>query len=132
MTRAALDHSAPPLVVELNVVHLPYPVAEALAELPRVEGHGLGAVVGLVDPHQPVCQLKHVVTQRDDDELGVLCTLLGEYSILRNNNMVTTYFKSSEKKRQPKKKGGLKRDPPEKCILKPVSLFKYVTFLGDF
>ena len=76
-TRAALDHSAPPLVVELNVVHLPYPVAEPLAELPRVEGHRLGAVVGLVDPHQPVCQLKHVVTQRDDDELGVLCTLLG-------------------------------------------------------
>ena len=106
----------PDSVVELNVVHLPYPVAEPLAELPRVEGHRLGTVVGLVDPHQPVCQLKHVVTQRDDDELGVLCTLLGEYSILRNNNMVTTYFKSSEKKRQPKKKRVVWRGTLQKSV----------------
>ena len=41
-----------------------------------VYSHTLSGVVSLVDPDQPVCQLKHVVTKTDDDKLGVLCTLL--------------------------------------------------------
>lgn len=35
----------------------------------RVNGDCLGGVLSLVDTHQPVGQLKHVVAQRDDDEL---------------------------------------------------------------
>ena len=41
-----------------------------------VYGHTLGGVVCLVDTDQAVCQFKHVVTKTDDDELGVLGTLL--------------------------------------------------------
>ena len=35
-----------------------------------VDGDALGTIVGLVDADQPVCQLEHVGSQRDDDELG--------------------------------------------------------------
>lgn len=38
--------------------------------------HTLGGVVSLVNPNQPVCNLKHVVPQGDDDELRVFCLLL--------------------------------------------------------
>eukprot|EP00983_Pelagomonas_calceolata_P040446 1137619-Pelagomonas_calceolata.AAC.5 len=38
-------------------------------ELAGVDGHCLGGIVRLVDAHQPVCQLEHVVAQADDDEL---------------------------------------------------------------
>ena len=41
-----------------------------------VNGHTLSAVVCLVYAHQTICQLKHVVTQTDNDELSILCTLL--------------------------------------------------------
>ena len=40
-------------------------------ELRGVDSDGLCRVVGLVDAHQSVGQLKHVVTQADDDELRV-------------------------------------------------------------
>lgn len=46
-----------------------------------VDSHRLGAVVRLVNPHQPVRQLKHVVSQRDYDELRVLCPLLKHTSV---------------------------------------------------
>lgn len=36
----------------------------------------LGHMIDLVHAHQPRRKLKHVVAQRDDDELGVLGTLL--------------------------------------------------------
>jgi len=47
-----------------------------LAEFVWVDGDTLGTVVCLVDPYQAVGQLKHVVTQADDDELGILGPLL--------------------------------------------------------
>lgn len=47
-----------------------------LCYLVRVHCDGLGGVVCLVDPYQPVSQLKHVVTETDDDKLGVLGPLL--------------------------------------------------------
>jgi len=47
-----------------------------LAEFVWVDGDTLGTVVCLVDPYQAVSQLKHVVTQADDDELGILGPLL--------------------------------------------------------
>lgn len=46
------------------------------AELMWVDSHALGGVVCLVDAHQAVSQLKHVVAQRDDDKLRVLSALL--------------------------------------------------------
>lgn len=42
----------------------------------RVDCDRLGAVVGLVDPDQSISQFKHVVTQGNDDELGILCPFL--------------------------------------------------------
>lgn len=47
-----------------------------MAEFVWVDGDTLGTVVRLVDPYQAVGQLKHVVAQADDDELGVLGPLL--------------------------------------------------------
>lgn len=43
-----------------------------------VDGHALGDIVGLVDTHEAVCDLEHVVSQADDDELGVLGAFLIE------------------------------------------------------
>ena len=43
---------------------------------PWVDGHRLGSIVGLVDAHKPVCQLKHVVAKTDDHKLRVLGALL--------------------------------------------------------
>ena len=37
----------------------------------RVDSDRFGAVVRLVDAHKTVGQLKHVVSQRDDDELSI-------------------------------------------------------------
>lgn len=42
----------------------------------RVDGHGFGGVVGLVDADKAVGQLEHVVAQADDHELRVLGALL--------------------------------------------------------
>lgn len=42
----------------------------------RVDGDTLSAVMSLVDPNEAVSQLKHVVTQTYDDELGVLGAFL--------------------------------------------------------
>lgn len=41
-----------------------------------VDSHTLGGVVRLVNADEPVGDLKHVVPQRDDDELSVLRLLL--------------------------------------------------------
>lgn len=41
-----------------------------------VDGATLGGVVRLVDANQAVGNFKHVVPQRDDNELGVLGLLL--------------------------------------------------------
>ena len=51
----------------------------------RIYCHALGGMVRLVDAHQPVCQLKHVVSKADDDELGVLSALL---DVVSNNGDV--------------------------------------------
>ncbi|DAZ95813.1 TPA: LOW QUALITY PROTEIN: hypothetical protein N0F65_009209 [Lagenidium giganteum] len=37
----------------------------------RVDGYALGRIVGLVNTDKPVSQLKHVVSQRDDNELSM-------------------------------------------------------------
>ena len=44
--------------------------------LPGVDGDCLCAVVRFVDADQTIGQFKHVVTQTDDDELGILGPLL--------------------------------------------------------
>lgn len=41
-----------------------------------VDPHTLGRVVRFVDSNETICDLKHVVAQRDDDELSVLSLLL--------------------------------------------------------
>lgn len=43
----------------------------------RVHSDRLGGVVCLVDTHQPIGKLEHVVTKTDDDELGIFSPLLG-------------------------------------------------------
>ena len=50
--------------------------------LPRVDGHRFRGVVGFVDAHKTVCQLKHVIPQADDDKLCILGALL---DIVRHN-----------------------------------------------
>ena len=37
--------------------------------------HALGHVVDLVHSHQSGSELKHVISEGNDDELGVLCSL---------------------------------------------------------
>ena len=44
--------------------------------IPVVDGNALGHLVDLVDTDEAVGKLKHVVAERDDDELGVLGALL--------------------------------------------------------
>jgi len=46
------------------------------SKLVRVDGDTLGGIVGLIDAHQTIGQLEHVITEGDDDELGVLGPLL--------------------------------------------------------
>lgn len=41
-----------------------------------VDSHTLGGVVSFVDADETIGNLKHVVPQRDDDELGILCLFL--------------------------------------------------------
>lgn len=41
-----------------------------------VDSHTLGGVVCFVDSDETICDLKHVVSQRDDDELSILSLLL--------------------------------------------------------
>lgn len=41
-----------------------------------VDPHTLGGVVSFVDADETIGNLKHVVPQRDDDELGILCLFL--------------------------------------------------------
>lgn len=41
-----------------------------------VDPHTLSGVVSFVDANETVCNLKHVVPQGDDNELGVLGLLL--------------------------------------------------------
>ena len=42
----------------------------------RIDCDRFCAVVGFVDADEPIGQFEHVVSKRDDDELGVLCSLL--------------------------------------------------------
>lgn len=41
-----------------------------------VDSHTLSGVVSFVDADETISDLKHVVPQRDDDELSILCLLL--------------------------------------------------------
>lgn len=41
-----------------------------------VDSHTLSGVVSFVDTDETISNLKHVVPQRDDDELSILCLLL--------------------------------------------------------
>ena len=50
---------------------------DAFADLPRVDGDRLCAVVRLVDAHQSVSKLKHVVAEAYDYKLCVLGPFLG-------------------------------------------------------
>ena len=51
-----------------------------------VDRHRLGTVVGFVNPNQAVRQLKHVVSQRDDDKLSILRSLLKYTTIPHSSN----------------------------------------------
>ena len=42
----------------------------------RIDCDRFCAVVGFVDSDESIGQFEHVVSKRDDDELGVLCSLL--------------------------------------------------------
>ena len=42
----------------------------------RIDGNWLGRIVCLVDAHQSVCQLKHVISQANDDELSIFSPVL--------------------------------------------------------
>lgn len=44
--------------------------------IPVLNRHTLGHVINLVHSDQSRSELKHVVTQRDDDELGILGSFL--------------------------------------------------------
>jgi len=46
-----------------------------------IDSDRLGAVVCLIDANQLISQLKHVVSQRDDDELCISCSLLPQISM---------------------------------------------------
>ena len=48
------------------------PVIHSDGEGAGVDSHRLRRVVGLVDAHEPVRELEHVVTERDDHELRIL------------------------------------------------------------
>lgn len=50
-----------------------------------VDGHILGGVVCLIDANEPIGHLKHVVPQRDDDELSILGLFL-------QSEMLEKYF----------------------------------------
>ena len=42
----------------------------------RIDGDGLCTIVRLVNPHETICQLKHVASQWNDDKLGVFSAFL--------------------------------------------------------
>lgn len=49
-------------------------------------------MIDLVDPDQPLRKLKHVIAQRDDDELGILGTFfdVGGYDRDLHQNQLAT------------------------------------------
>ena len=49
---------------------------DVLSYLEGVHGDGFGGVVRLVNAHQAIGKFKHVVSEADDDKLGILGTLL--------------------------------------------------------
>ena len=57
----------------------------------RADCDGLCRIVCLVDSNQGVCQLKHVITQTNDKELGILGPLLN----VVGNNADVAVVKSS-------------------------------------
>ena len=56
-------------------------------QLVWVNGDGLGCIVSLIDAHQSICQLKHVVPQTDDDKLSILGPLLHTTKNTSNENL---------------------------------------------
>lgn len=51
-----------------------------------IDGHRIRTVIRLVNTDQTICQLEHVVSERDHDELGILRSLL---NIVSNNAHVS-------------------------------------------
>lgn len=41
-----------------------------------VDGNTLRGISRLVYPNQPICEFEHIVSERDDNELCVLCSVL--------------------------------------------------------
>lgn len=55
--------------------------------LPWVNSNRLGAIIGFIDPNQPIGEFKHVVTEGDNDKL---CVVIGPLlDIVRNNGNIT-------------------------------------------
>ena len=50
--------------------------------------------VSLVDSDQPIGKLKHVIPQRDDNELGILGAL---FDVVRNNAHVLHLFRPRQR-----------------------------------
>ena len=42
----------------------------------RIDGDAFGTIVGLINTHETICQLKHIASQGYDDELCVFGPLL--------------------------------------------------------
>lgn len=51
--------------------------------------HTLRHVIDLIDPHQPLRQLEHIIPQTDNNELCVLCALL---DIPRDNRNLSPFI----------------------------------------
>ena len=66
----------------------------------RIDHNALSTVVCLVDPDQPIRQLKHVVPQTYNDELCILGAILYRYqSLIVTNVLELNRSKSKSKKR---------------------------------
>ncbi len=57
----------------------------AVHNSPWADSHRLCGIVGFVDAHKAVCQLKHIVPQADDYKLSILGTLL---DVVRHNGHI--------------------------------------------
>lgn len=51
--------------------------------------------MSLVDADEAICNLEHVVPQRDDDELSILCLFLHRQEEEENDNMSLEIFIST-------------------------------------
>lgn len=52
-----------------------------------VDGHILGGVVCLIDANESISHLKHVVPQRDDDELSILGLFLQSFGQVKKRTL---------------------------------------------